>query len=565
MVHNIPNMNQHLGAAILKRDTFAIEGFLKAGADPNAIIPGEEFAPIHLGAGTSKSVTQLLLRYGADPNAQTYEGSTPLHIAASWGKSDVLKLLLKYGADISIRDNEKLDALGIAGKYKYKNCVRILQDHERKNEIDIKSKTHSSTYNQIEINVYLNDRKIFSTFIDRSFKMLQNVPDQFIEDGLITEETYKTDENEYNCELKQSDDNILTLSINSDLISLPMRKEFSTIGSHEQVPENKNYDQSDDQCLDAKIKQGSSTQNNTNTKIEETFITYKQQNSDHNDLKSRFDPCLDEAIKKPLTETVFHRSKCNKYTLMHDSDYSFDTRRHKTSANGFNDVLCYATQDEHQYLNIEVDPGSRQSLTLPHTGYHFDQESEIDPDETDQIDCQVSNEEINKVSIDYEQSNDHSEYQKMVKLNDENRNFETKIPQSLTKNSPRVPCSSTNYLAINTNPDYISGRRTCVRYQNKEFCIESDENIYPSQPCETLSDYPYPDSTPLKSKYKCNYVDEQTDSNDEIHFQFFHPYTKTSEEAVKQNRFKRYSNNLYLKFAACVNRRKGKREIFFYY
>lgn len=46
----------------------------------------------------------ILLRHGADVNAQGDIGLTALHYAASKGRMDVVRLLIKYGANLEIRN-----------------------------------------------------------------------------------------------------------------------------------------------------------------------------------------------------------------------------------------------------------------------------------------------------------------------------------------------------------------------------------------------------------------------------------------------------------------------------
>ena len=51
-------------------------------------------------------VTKLLLERGADPNATTKEGWTPLHVAAKSGHLDMMKLLESLGASKDLKDKE---------------------------------------------------------------------------------------------------------------------------------------------------------------------------------------------------------------------------------------------------------------------------------------------------------------------------------------------------------------------------------------------------------------------------------------------------------------------------
>jgi len=50
---------------------------------------------------TTKEIAELLIANGADVNAKSKFGVTPLHGAASWGHEEVVELLIAKGADVN--------------------------------------------------------------------------------------------------------------------------------------------------------------------------------------------------------------------------------------------------------------------------------------------------------------------------------------------------------------------------------------------------------------------------------------------------------------------------------
>ena len=79
------------------------------GTDPSkGATPQGNMTPLHLAAGQDMlDATQLLLRYGANANAQTDDGTTPLHKIALAEKpqhrEEIAQLLFKYGARTDLR------------------------------------------------------------------------------------------------------------------------------------------------------------------------------------------------------------------------------------------------------------------------------------------------------------------------------------------------------------------------------------------------------------------------------------------------------------------------------
>lgn len=63
------------------------------------------WTPLHWAAQVQdlKGV-QILLEFGANPNAVDFEGATPLHVAGDGDSTEIVTLLIERGADPSIRN-----------------------------------------------------------------------------------------------------------------------------------------------------------------------------------------------------------------------------------------------------------------------------------------------------------------------------------------------------------------------------------------------------------------------------------------------------------------------------
>jgi ankyrin repeat protein len=83
-----------LHIATYKGDVWRVEELLEKGSDPNAQDYDGQ-TPLHTAASKGDVlIVELLLKHGADPNTQTKFGYTPLHLAAMEGHVDVVELLL---------------------------------------------------------------------------------------------------------------------------------------------------------------------------------------------------------------------------------------------------------------------------------------------------------------------------------------------------------------------------------------------------------------------------------------------------------------------------------------
>jgi hypothetical protein len=107
-----------------------IEHLLESGVNPNACL--DDGTPLlHLLIGGEKrprqnEATEILLSYGARINKQADDGSSALHIAASWGRLDLIHLLVCNGADIELVDEDGCKASDLAAEHGHGTCEQWL-------------------------------------------------------------------------------------------------------------------------------------------------------------------------------------------------------------------------------------------------------------------------------------------------------------------------------------------------------------------------------------------------------------------------------------------------------
>jgi len=112
-------------------DLDMVRKLLRAGANPNEVVPPLNESALHAAARGSPAIVELLLAEGADPNIKEgMNGQTSLHLAASMGHVEIVSLLLREGADPNSVDNDGATPLRLAIRdYGKVDVVRLLLEN----------------------------------------------------------------------------------------------------------------------------------------------------------------------------------------------------------------------------------------------------------------------------------------------------------------------------------------------------------------------------------------------------------------------------------------------------
>ena len=103
---------------------------LNSGADLDACETESGVRPLHKAAQKAcLQACDLLIRHGAEINAQTNDGATALHLAALAGHAEVLALLLKYHPNHTLQDVHGRTALQCAQEAGHTDIATQLAQH----------------------------------------------------------------------------------------------------------------------------------------------------------------------------------------------------------------------------------------------------------------------------------------------------------------------------------------------------------------------------------------------------------------------------------------------------
>ena len=104
-----PKMGIH--EAVIRNDKNVILEYIKKGLDINEKDPKGGSSPLGTAITFNKEeIALLLINSGADLNSTSNDGSTPLHVAAFFGRTKIVEALLAKKVDISIRNKASATA-----------------------------------------------------------------------------------------------------------------------------------------------------------------------------------------------------------------------------------------------------------------------------------------------------------------------------------------------------------------------------------------------------------------------------------------------------------------------
>lgn len=130
---NVNQADMHGDTPIMVASALDNSGWVAALISEGASVnrPGQ-WAPLHYAAASgSLKAVQMLLDAGADINAKSANGTTPLMMAARENKAEVARYLLQKGADPSVVNQSEYNAAGYAMRAKNKDLAMDIMKKEK--------------------------------------------------------------------------------------------------------------------------------------------------------------------------------------------------------------------------------------------------------------------------------------------------------------------------------------------------------------------------------------------------------------------------------------------------
>lgn len=98
---------------------------IENGANVNAV-SNNGTTPLHLAVRGPEDCVKALIKAGADPNARDNDGNTPLILACKWESEKKVRMLLRAGADFNIKNNAGESADGLCAERGFQDALELM-------------------------------------------------------------------------------------------------------------------------------------------------------------------------------------------------------------------------------------------------------------------------------------------------------------------------------------------------------------------------------------------------------------------------------------------------------
>ena len=126
------------------------------------ILDEERTSPLHIACKESSIQTiEEIIFQGSMINIPDLVGWTPLHMACYYNRPDVVLLLLKSGANYNTHNRDKLSARDLAIKYGNYNCVKVLDNFIKYQQIE-----KEKCFKEINNDNFINNEDDYHNFLN---------------------------------------------------------------------------------------------------------------------------------------------------------------------------------------------------------------------------------------------------------------------------------------------------------------------------------------------------------------------------------------------------------------